>query len=157
MILYKYLWVFHSYRCHAISYHRHGPSYVGCTLVMHRCVLYSFWWSLLCGLYGCHPADLHFHRTLDVHSVCMGKRTCQRPIVDRCRLDWACWRKAALVLSRLWTIVGVRRYSVASVFPTSIVKQNGWSSTNTVVRRCLWLFADGYPSRDDWRNRQSNS
>lgn len=107
---------FPSHRCNVGRYHWHGSPNIGYILRLHCGLLHIIRWLIFGSVHGCHTIVLHIYRPLDVYSVCVGKRTRKKFIVDGGRLDWFGWSKRALVLYRLWAVVDFRWYSVAGMF-----------------------------------------
>lgn len=69
------------------SDHRHGTEYLCDLQCVCGRVLHSVRWAILRRLHGRHPAVLHLHRALDVHSVRVGQPACEAAQLHGYRLD----------------------------------------------------------------------
>lgn len=161
-------------------YHWHGEGAVGDFLSLHRSVLHALRWIILGRLHRRHSAVLHFRRTVDVHSICVGQSKGEISVRHGGRLDRRDRREEVLVLHRLRASARFRRYPMAGlsasnqfsraliiyrtqsscllgVFPARVVKQNSWKGSSIIVRRSFRLFVDGHPTSSHRSHRQGNS
>lgn len=110
---------------HPQRHHRHGPPHQRHLQRLRGRVLHPLRRAVRRGLHRRHPAVLHLHRPVDVHTVRLDQRARGFPLLDGRGLDRRGEERGDLVLHGLRAVVGVRRHPVAGVLPEGVVQQVG--------------------------------
>lgn len=74
---------------------------------MYRRFLHTLRWVVFGGLYRRYSTVLYLHWSLDVHSIRLEQRSCQKFVGHGSGLDRYGGAEAAMVLHRQWVAVGI--------------------------------------------------